>query len=75
MTTFGKLAEVCNQFVKRGMLVFVSGTMTADENGGPRIWTKQDGTPATSFELKANEVKFLSRLNTEPIDESLEPAF
>ena len=77
VSVFGKLAEVCNQFVKKGMLVFVSGQLTADETtGGPRIWTKKDGTAASSFELKAQEVKFLSRINIEAQDSQLdEPAF
>jgi single-strand DNA-binding protein len=66
VTTFGKQAEVVNQYVKKGMLVFVSGRMTADpDTGGPKIWNKQDGTPAASFELNAHEVKFLSRVNDE----------
>ena len=77
VSVFGKLAEVCNQFVKKGMLVFVSGQLTADEaTGGPRIWNKKDGTAASSFELKAQEVKFLSRINIEAQDSQLdEPAF
>ena len=78
VSVFGKLAEVCNQFVKKGMLVFVSGQLTADEaTGGPRIWfSKKDNTPSSSFELKANEVKFLSRINTDTQDSQLdEPAF
>lgn len=76
VSVFGKLAEVCNQFVKRGMLVFVSGHLTADpETGGPRVWNKKDGTPTSSFELKGNEVKFLSRVNTEVGQDEMEPAF
>ena len=32
----------------------------ADENGNPRIWHKDDGTAAASFELTAHNVRFLS---------------
>lgn len=76
VSVFGKLAEVCNQYVKRGMLVFVSGRLTADpETGGPRIWKKQDGSTAASFEVTAHEVKFLSRLNLDQDEGEPEPAF
>ena len=78
VSVFGKLAEVCNRFVKRGMLVYVSGRLAADPaTGGPRIWNKNDGTPSSSFEVTAQEVKFLSRLQTEQaeVSEELEPTF
>ncbi len=57
---FGKLAEVCKD-VGKGDTVLVSGSLDADWNtGSPRIWNKQDGAAASSFELRANEIKFLS---------------
>ena len=31
-----------------------------DENGGPRVWTSNDGKPRASFEVRAVSVKFLS---------------
>jgi single-strand DNA-binding protein len=33
--------------------------MVADENGNPRIWTRQDGSAAASFEVNAQTVRFL----------------
>ena len=61
VSTWGKLAETCNQYVKKGSKVLVEGRITADKNtGGPRIWTKQDGTAGASFEVTANTVRFLS---------------
>jgi single-strand DNA-binding protein len=43
------------------MKVLVEGRLTADKNtGGPRIWTKQDGSAGASFEVTANTVRFLS---------------
>lgn len=63
VSTFGKQAEICNQYVKKGMLVLVEGRLTADpQTGGPKVWTKADGTFGASFELKADEVKFASRV-------------
>jgi len=61
VTTWGKLAEVCNQYVHKGDRVFVTGRLQADpQTGGPRIWTAQDGTPRTSFDLTADTVRFLN---------------
>ncbi len=61
VTAWGKQAEVCNQYLKKGSKVLVEGRLTPDPNtGGPRVWTKQDGTPGASFEITASTVRFLS---------------
>jgi single-strand DNA-binding protein len=57
---FGKLAESTSQFLKKGRKVLVEGRPIADQaTGSPRIWTRQDGTPAASFEIRASNVQFL----------------
>ena len=61
VTAWGKLAETCAQYLKKGRQVLVEGHLTADKNGGPRIWTNKDGQPAASFEVTANTVRFLSQ--------------
>jgi single-strand DNA-binding protein len=44
--------------------VFVEGRLIADPaTGGPRLWTRQDGSPAASFELLAELVRFLGGKN------------
>ena len=59
-SAWGKLAEVCNVYVKKGMLVLVEGKMAADpDTGGPKIWTKTDGSSGASFEITAMTVQFL----------------
>lgn len=61
ISAWGRQAEVCNQYVKKGMKVLVDGRLTADqETGGPRIWTGQDGSQRASFEVTAGTVRFLS---------------
>ncbi len=61
VSTWGKTAEVCNQYVKKGSKVLIEGRLTPDKNtGGPRIWTKQDGTSGASFDVTASTVRFLS---------------
>lgn len=60
VSTWGKLAEVCNQYLSKGRQVMVEGRLRGDpETGGPRIWTAQDGSPRANYELTALEVKFL----------------
>ena len=61
VTTWGKQAEVCNQYVKKGMKVLVDGRLTPDKaTGGPRVWKKDDGSVGSSFEVTAGTVRFLS---------------
>lgn len=63
VTVWGKQAENCNQYLKKGRLVLVEGRIKPDPStGGPRIWNRQDGTPGASFEVTAQSVKFLSRI-------------
>ena len=61
VSAWGKQAEVCNQYLKKGSKVLVEGRLTPDKNtGGPRIWQKQDGTSGASFEVTAGTIRFLS---------------
>ena len=61
VSTWGNTAENCNKYLKRGSKVLVEGRLIPDFNtGGPKIWNRQDGTPAASFEINALTVRFLS---------------
>ncbi len=61
VSTWGKQAETCNQYLKKGKKVLVEGRLVTDPStGGPRIWNRQDGTPNASFEVSAQTVRFLS---------------
>lgn len=61
VTAWGSLAEACNEYLSKGKQVFIEGELTADHaTGGPRIYTRNDGTCGASFELTANVVKFLA---------------
>lgn len=60
ISVWGKQAESCNQYLRKGRPVLVEGRLVPDkETGGPRIWNRQDGTPAASFEVFATTVRFL----------------
>jgi single-strand DNA-binding protein len=64
VSAWGKQAEVCNQYLRKGSKVLVEGRLTPDKNtGGPRVWTKQDGAAGASFEVTASTVRFLSPRN------------
>ena len=59
ISAWGKLAETCNQYLKKGKQVLVEGRMNADPKGNPRVFQRQDGTTGASFEVTAFTVKFL----------------
>jgi single-strand DNA-binding protein len=59
VSVWGKQAESCHQYLRKGRQVLVEGRMIGDENGNPRIWNRQDGSPAASFEVNAISVRFL----------------
>lgn len=60
-TAWGSLAETCNQYLKKGSLILVEGRLNVDPaTGGPRVYTRQDGTSGASFEVTAEAVRFLS---------------
>ena len=65
VSAWGRLAETCNQYLQKGRKVLVEGRLTADTNGGPRIWTDNAGAPRASFEISALNVQFLSGQNDE----------
>lgn len=67
VTAWGSLAENCNQYLAKGRQVLVEGELRPDpETGGPRTWTRNDGTTGASFEVNARVVKFLGGGSGEP---------
>ena len=61
VSAWGKQAEICNQYLKKGSKVLVEGRLTPDkETGGPRIWNSQDGSARSSYEVTAQTVRFLT---------------
>ena len=61
---WGKLGEVCNQYLHKGSKVLIEGRLTPDKSTGrPRIWTRQDGTAAADYEVKVLEIHFLDSKN------------
>lgn len=60
ISVWGRQAETANQYLSRGRRVLVEGTLIPDRaTGGPRTYTRQDGTVGASFEVRAESIKFL----------------
>ena len=59
VSVWGKQGEAVNQYLTKGSRVLVEGTLTPDENGGPRTWTDKEGKVRASFEVRAQTVRFL----------------
>lgn len=53
VTAWGKLGELCNQYLSKGRLVLVEGEVDAS------AWTGQTGEPRASLEINARNVRFL----------------
>ncbi len=75
ISVFGPQAEACNQYLSKGRQVLVEGRMRPDpDTGNPRIWTRQDGTPAASYDLIAQTVQFLGgRQEGQAVDQPSAP--
>jgi single-strand DNA-binding protein len=60
VSVWGRQAEAANQYLSKGRQVLVEGRLRPDPTtGGPRLWTRQDGTVGASFEVAADRVQFL----------------
>src|SRR4030065_1398462 len=58
VSTWGRQAETCNQYLKKGRKVLVEGRLQADPaTGGPGVYTRQDGSMGSSFEISAQTVR------------------
>ena len=55
VSAWNRLAETCNQYVTKGMKVFVDGRLSVQE------YVAQDGQTRTSLNVTAFEVQFLNR--------------
>ena len=65
VSTTGRLAEICQQYVTKGRPVYVDGRLTIDR------WTGQDGQQRYTPRVFANELQLLGSRST---DEAAGPA-
>lgn len=61
VSAWGKQAETCSQFLHKGSKVLVEGRLAPDAStGGPKTFTRKDGTVGASYDITANTVRFLT---------------
>ena len=53
-TVFGRLAEICGEYLAKGALVYVSGKMNTEK------WQDKDGNDRYTTKIIVNEMKMLS---------------
>lgn len=62
ISVWGHQAETCQKHLAKGRQVFVQGKLTSDKNtGGPRVFTRGDGSAGAAFEMNAEVVRFLGK--------------
>ena len=60
VSIWGRRAEVAHQYLTKGSAVIVEGRLQPDpQTGGPRLYTRQDGTVGSSFEIRADSFDFI----------------
>jgi single-strand DNA-binding protein len=61
VTAWRRDAEIAAQYLTKGRQVMIEGRLTPDKaTGGPKIWTRQDGTAGASFEVRADRIVLLA---------------
>lgn len=53
ISTFGKLAEICGKYLKKGAQVFISGKMST------RKWQDKEGRDQYTTEIRADQMQML----------------
>ena len=62
---FGKLAEICGQYLKKGSQVYVEGSIRT------RKWTDKDGQERYTTEIKGDQMTMLgSKSDSAPVERS-----
>lgn len=59
VSAWGKLAEIVNQYCKKGSHVVIVGRLKGDEKGRPSVFTNSNGDSSASFDVVASEVHFM----------------
>lgn len=54
VVSYGRLAEICGQYLKKGSLAFVQGKISTKK------WTDKDGVDRYTTEIRAESLKMLS---------------
>ena len=61
VSVWGIRAEAAAKFVKKGIKIAVTGHLAADPvTGGPRVYTKNDGTVSAGYDIYADDFECLT---------------
>ena len=60
VNVWGKQAESCSQYLHKGSKVLVEGRLKSNSDGNPNVYQRKDGTWASSYEVTAETVRFLT---------------
>ena len=55
VSAFGKLADPCNQYLRKGSSVYIEGSLSQRE------YTDRDGVTRTSLDVRAREMRMLDK--------------
>jgi single-strand DNA-binding protein len=70
VVVWGKQAEACNRYLRKGSVVAVEGALLFDKaTGGPKVWSGKDGGLRASFEMRADRVVFMPKSKDSGFDE------
>ena len=73
--TWGRLGEVCQEYLKKGSLVYIEGRLRTDkyeENGEPRYFTKVVSQTVQFLESRAGDTAPIGQAPS-PDEEELDP--
>ena len=71
ISAFGKLAEICGQYLKKGSQVYVSGRLST------RKWTDKEGRDQYTTEIRADQMQMLGgkpEQSEHPCSKAAQPA-
>lgn len=67
VSVWNKQAEACAKYLRKGSLVMVEGRLVAGEDGNPRVYQKKDNAWGASYDVVAENVRFLESANAEEV--------
>ena len=67
VVVFSKQAEACANYLHKGSLAFVEGSLTTNK------WTDQEGQPRYTTEIKAFNVRFLTPKQSQKAEQAAPP--
>lgn len=60
VSVWGRQGETANQYLSKGRQVLIEGHLRPDpQSGGPKIYTRQDGSAGANFDVTAEVVRFI----------------